>query len=399
MPVLKTPSGVHLFFDLMGLQDAPVVVFSNSLGTALEMWDRQAEALAGRYRVLRYDTRGHGRSEVIDRETSLDDLADDLAHLMDGLHIEAAHIVGLSLGGMTGQTMGFRHPGKVKSLCLLATAAAMQAPDLWNERIAKARGEGMTALVDAVMQRWFTPETQARDGASIAPVRDRFLRTAGVGYAVCCQAIRDMDLRAGIERITAPTLVISGAKDPATPVAAGQDIAMRIPGAEFVVVPNAAHLLNIEQTAIVNRHLVAWLDRLSDAAPRRAGGSTFDEGVANRKSVLGVEYVQNALEKGGAFAAPFQDFITRAAWGDIWGDPTLPRKTRSMLVLATCIALNREEEFKLHLRPALRNGVTLPELRALMMQSAIYAGVPAANGGFRWVREVLGEELHAERSL
>jgi 3-oxoadipate enol-lactonase/4-carboxymuconolactone decarboxylase len=393
MPVLKTAGGVHLFFDLAGPQDAPVVIFSNSLGTTLEMWDRQAEALAGRYRVLRYDTRGHGRSEVVDRAASLQDLADDLAHLMDGLHIAKAHIVGLSLGGMTAQTMGFRHPDRVLSLCLMATAAAMQAPDLWNERIAKARGEGMAALVDGVMHRWFTPETLTRNPASVAAVRDRFLRTSGPGYAVCCQAIRDMDLRAGIERIAAPTLVVSGARDPATPVAAGQDIAARIPGAEFVVVPNAAHLLNIEQTAIVNRHLEAWLDRKNAAAPHRTGGSTFDEGLANRKSVLGVEYVQNALDKGGTFAAPFQDFITRAAWGDIWGDPTLPRKTRSMLVLATCIALNREEEFKLHLRPALRNGVTLPELRALMMQSAIYAGVPAANGGFRWVREVLGDEL------
>jgi 3-oxoadipate enol-lactonase/4-carboxymuconolactone decarboxylase len=109
-----------------------------------------------------------------------------------------------------------------------------------------------------------------------------------------------------------------------------------------------------------------------------------------------VEYVQGALAKGGAFAAPFQDFITRYAWGEVWGDPTLPRKTRSMLVLATCIALNREEEFKLHLAPALRNGVTRAELRALMIQSAVYAGVPAANGAFRWAREAMGEELEAE---
>jgi 3-oxoadipate enol-lactonase/4-carboxymuconolactone decarboxylase len=115
-------------------------------------------------------------------------------------------------------------------------------------------------------------------------------------------------------------------------------------------------------------------------------------GLANRKAVLGVEHVQRSLENAGIFALPWQDFIGRAAWGEIWGDETLPWKTRSMLTLAMMVALNREEEFKLHLRPALKNGVSVEELRALLMQTAIYAGVPAANGGFRWAREVLGPE-------
>lgn len=394
MPVLKTARGVHLFFDLSGPPDAPVIVFSNSLGTTLEMWDAQAEALAGRYRVLRYDTRGHGRSEVIDRETSVSDLADDLADLLDGLHIGRAHIVGLSLGGMTGQTMGFRHPDKVASLCLMATAAIMAVPDLWNARIATARADGMTPLVEQTMTRWFTPGAVTRQAAAVADVRDRFGRISGVGYAVCCQAIRDMDLRPDLPRVTAPALVISGAKDPATPPAAGLEIAGLIPGAEFVLVPDAAHLLNIEQTSIVNAHLLAWLERQAGPGAPRQGGATFEEGLANRKAVLGVDYVQASLAKAGPFAMPFQDFITRYAWGEIWGDPTLPRKTRSIIVLTTCVALHREEEFKLHLRPALKNGVTLAELRALLIQAAVYAGVPAANAGFRWVREVLGEETN-----
>lgn len=135
MPVIKIANGTELFFDLTGPADAPVVAFSNSLGTTLEMWDGQAEALAGRYRVLRYDTRGHGRSQLIDQPTSLDDLADDLAGLLAALHIVKAHIVGLSLGGMTGQTMGFRHPARVSSLTLMATAAIMPDTNLWNQRI------------------------------------------------------------------------------------------------------------------------------------------------------------------------------------------------------------------------------------------------------------------------
>jgi 3-oxoadipate enol-lactonase/4-carboxymuconolactone decarboxylase len=394
MPVLKTARGVHLFFDLSGPPDAPVVVFSNSLGTTLEMWDRQAEALAGRYRVLRYDTRGHGRSEVVDRDTSLADLADDLADLMDGLHIGRAHIVGLSLGGMTGQTMGFRYPDKVASLCLMATAAVMAVPDLWNARIATARAEGMTPLVEQTMARWFTSEAFTHEPAAVADVRDRFGRISGVGYAVCCQAIRDMDLRPDLPRVAAPTLVISGAKDPATPAAAGLEIAALIRDAEFVLVPDAAHLLNIERPAVVNAHLLSWLERQAGAAAPRPSGATFEEGLANRKSVLGVDYVQGSLAKAGPFAMPFQDFIARFAWGEVWGDPTLPRKTRSIIVLTTCVALHREEEFKLHLRPALKNEVSLAELRALLIQAAVYAGVPAANAGFRWVREVLGDEAN-----
>lgn len=397
MPVLKTANGTHLFFDLTGPMDAPVIVFSNSLGTTLEMWDRQAEALAAHFRVLRYDTRGHGRSELIDKPTTLDDLADDLAGLLDGLHIQQAHIVGLSLGGMTGQTMGFRHPGKVKSLTLMATASIMPDRALWDQRIATARADGLGGLVEGVMQRWFTARTLAAAPSLVAPVKKRFSEISGVGYAVCCQAIRDMDLQPNLPEITAPTLVISGADDPATPVAAGSVIASLIPGAEFIVIPQAAHLLNIEQTAIVNRHLIAWLNQHTGDQPVRVGGATFEEGLANRKAVLGVEYVERALSKANAYGRPFQDFITRTAWGEIWGDPTLPRKTRSLLVLAITLALNREEEFKLHLLPAIdTNGLTLVELRAFLLQSAIYAGVPAANSAMRWARDVMGERLDAE---
>lgn len=393
MPVLKTASGVHVFFDLQGPEDAPVVAFSNSLSTTLEMWDDQVAALAGRYRILRYDTRGHGRSETIDRPTTMDDYADDLAELMDALHIPAAHIVGLSMGGRVAQSMGVRHPGKTLSLVIMASGAHFPYPDVWDQRMAQAKAEGMAGLAEAGMLRWFTPENRERLKDKVAVLRARFASLDPVGYVIACRALKEIPTIDDIRAITAPTLVIAGAKDPATPPIRSQEIFERIPNSEMIVVPEAAHMVAVEQADIVNRHLVAWLERYAGAAPRKAGGSSFEEGLANRKSVLGVEYVQASLDKAGPFAMPFQDYITRMAWGDIWGDPALPRKTRSMLVLTTCIALNREEEFKLHLRPALRNGVTLAELRALMMQSAVYAGVPAANGAFRWTREVLGDEL------
>jgi 4-carboxymuconolactone decarboxylase len=142
-----------------------------------------------------------------------------------------------------------------------------------------------------------------------------------------------------------------------------------------------------------NRHLAAFLDDLTGAKAVRAGRVSFEAGLANRKSVLGVEHVERSLKNAGAFAMPWQDFITRTAWGEVWGDPTLPQKVRSFVTLAMMVALHREEEFKLHVRPALRNGVTLDELQALLLQTAIYAGVPATNAAFRWVKEVLGDEM------
>jgi 3-oxoadipate enol-lactonase/4-carboxymuconolactone decarboxylase len=365
--------------------------FSNSIGTTVEMWNAQVRALADRYRCLRYDTRGHGRSPVVDREANIEDLSGDLAGLLDALGIGRAHVAGLSLGGMTAQSFAARFPERTESLTVMATSSYL--PHGWAERIEAVRREGMGAIADAVLARWFTPPFREAQPAQVAALRDRFLAMDPAGYAACCAAIRDLDLRGSNAAITAPTLIIAGADDPATPVSMMEEMRDRIPGAELVVVPQAAHILTVEQPEAVNGYLAAFLDR--HAAPTKApvGGVSFQSGLANRKSVLGVDHVQRSLERAGAFAMPWQDFITRTAWGEIWGDPTIPWKTRSMVTLAMMIALHREEEFKLHVRPALRNGVTIKELQSLLLQAAIYAGVPATNAAFRWTKEVLGDEL------
>src|SRR5919206_3972938 len=191
MPLIPA-NGVELFYDLTGPDDAPVVAFSNSIGSTIEMWDAQARALAGRYRCLRYDARGHGRSEVVDRPASIDDLADDLAGLLDALGIAKAHVAGLSIGGMTAQAFAVRHPDRLDALVLMATSAHMPPPDAWDQRAAIVRAEGMGAIVDAVITRWVTPAFAAESAGVVAPVRERFLQTDPRGYAVCCGAIRDM---------------------------------------------------------------------------------------------------------------------------------------------------------------------------------------------------------------
>ncbi len=385
-------NGTELFYDWTGRADGPVLVLSNSLGTSVEMWDGVAALLAPRFRILRYDTRGHGRSPAQQGPLSLKQLADDLIGLLDHCGIDRAYIGGLSLGGMTAQAVAIYHPHRMKSALLMATGPYLPPADNWNARAKTVREQGLGAIVDTVLTRWFTPDYFVTHAHRLAFYRSLFLANTAEGYAQCCEAIRDADLRPHLSLIKAPTLVIAGADDPVTSVAMGQALADAIPGATLSVVNHASHLLAIEQPHETAALIADFIERIEGAHPDALAVHAFESGLANRKAVLGVDHVQRSLEKAGAFAAPWQDFITRNAWGEIWGDPALPWKTRSLVTLAMMVALHREEEFKLHVRPALKNGVTLVELQSLLLQTGIYAGVPAANAAFRWVREVLGDE-------
>ena len=260
MPKIQA-NGIQLHYELAGPADAPVVMLSNSLGTRLEMWEPQMQVLAERYRVLRYDSRGHGRSDAPDGPYTMDMLADDALGLLDALEIERAHFCGLSLGGMVGQVLGAEHGDRLITLALCSTACHMPGRELWDERIRLAGEQGMAALVDAVVERWFTEEFRREPTVALERVQRMILETPPHGYAACCAAIRDMDLRELIPGIRVPTLVVVGDKDPATPRDKAEEIRSRIPGARLEVVPNAAHLLNIEQDVVFDAALTSLLDR------------------------------------------------------------------------------------------------------------------------------------------
>jgi 3-oxoadipate enol-lactonase/4-carboxymuconolactone decarboxylase len=392
MPLISA-NGVQLFYDITGPGDGTPILFSNSLGTTIEMWDAVVRRVAPYYKCIRYDTRGHGRSEVKGDSARLQDLAADAAGLLDALNIPRAHVAGLSIGGMTAQAMALAHPEKVMTLTLMATTAYLPPASAWEERAELVLKSGTGQLAEVTMGRWFTPGFRESHPEEVNRVLSRFLAIPGEGYAACCRAIRDMDLRDGLAALRVPTLIIAGEQDPSTPPAMSEDLKARMAGSELQLLSPAAHLLAVEQPAAVAELLLSFLTKHSGRAERASGGASFHEGLANRKSVLGVDHVERSLQNAGAFASPWQDFITRNAWGEVWGDPALPWKTRSLITLAMTVALNREEEFKLHLRPALHNGVTPDELRALLMQTAIYAGVPAANNAFKWVREALGPDF------
>lgn len=240
-----TADGVTLHYRIDGDAALPLLVLSNGLGTELAMWDPQIPALARAFRVLRYDTRGHGASSVPAQSITVEHLGRDVLALLDHVGVDRAHFCGLSMGGMTGMWLGIHAPDRLASLVLANTAARIGPPSMWDERIGVVDAQGMTAISDAAVARWFTPEFIAREPGAVAGVKVAFERTPAAGYVRCCAAIRDADLREAIARITMPVLVICGAHDVATPPADGQFIAQRIASARAVTL-DAAHLSNIE---------------------------------------------------------------------------------------------------------------------------------------------------------
>lgn len=244
-----------------GPEDGDVVVLSGSIGSNLSMWTPQVPALteAG-YRVVRYDQRGHGRTPVPDEPCSLADLGGDVVELLDELGVERARFVGLSLGGMTGMWLAVNHPDRIDRLVLCCTSAQLGTPEMWAERARQARTQGMTAIADGSIQRWFTADWRARNPQLAREYHHMTAATPARGYAACCEAIGSMDLVDDLPKITAPTLVIAGADDPATPPQEhGKPIADAIPGARFEIVEHAAHLGNVEQpqrfTSLILDHL------------------------------------------------------------------------------------------------------------------------------------------------
>jgi 3-oxoadipate enol-lactonase len=251
--------GARIHYEIEGPEDGPVLLLSNSLGTDLGMWSPQIPSLAARYRVLRYDSRGHGRSEAPEGPYTIDMLSQDAVAVLDAAGAERALFCGLSKGGMVGQWLGVNAPDRVGRLVLANTAAFIGAPEVWNQRIETVRAQGMAAIVPGVIDRWFTKPFQERAPDSVARIRDMLLATDPEGYAACCAAVRDMDQRQAIGAIRVPTLVIAGRHDLATSPEQGRLIADTIPGARFLEL-DAAHLSNIEAEAAFTRALLEFLD-------------------------------------------------------------------------------------------------------------------------------------------
>lgn len=254
-----TDDGCRLAYTLTGPETAPALVLAGSLGTDYSLWDRQADAFAERHRVLRYDTRGHGASDAPGGDYTIDRLGRDVLSLMDGAGVDRAHVCGVSIGGLTALWLAVHAPGRVHRLVLANTAARIGSLEFWAERLRLARAEGLDALAEVTMQRWFTERFRRAEPEVVERMRATLLRVPVAGYVGCCAALRDADLRDLAARVQAPSLVVTGTADVATPPAAGQALAAAIPRARLLEL-DAAHLSNIERAPEFTRAVLAFLE-------------------------------------------------------------------------------------------------------------------------------------------
>jgi 3-oxoadipate enol-lactonase len=243
-----------------GREEAPVLVLSHSLGCSVAMWEPQLAAFGERFRVLRYDHRGHGASPAPSGPYSIDEFGNDVVDLLDSLGLERVRFCGLSLGGAVGIWLGAHAPERLERAALCCTAARFATPEIWAERAATVRREqSVEPLADAVMERWFTPEFRRDQPERVAEVRAMLVATPAEGYAASCDGLADCDLHGVLAGISVETLVVAGADDPATPPAQAEELVAAIPGSRLEVIADTAHLANIEQTDVFNRTVLEFL--------------------------------------------------------------------------------------------------------------------------------------------
>ncbi len=259
MPTIDT-GGAQLHCRWDGPTEGRVLVLSNSLGASLEMWAPQVGPFSAAFRLLRYDTRGHGGSSVPTGPYTIEQLGGDVLRLLDAYQVERAAFCGLSMGGTVGMWLGAHAPDRFDRLVLCNTSAYFGPPEAFNARIEAVCRHGMAAVVDGILERWFTPAFQVADPATVARVREMLLATPAEGYVACCAALRDVDERGDLARITVPTLVITGSDDPSSPPGTGLALAAAIPGARCIELP-AAHLSNLGAASAFNAAVLGFLGR------------------------------------------------------------------------------------------------------------------------------------------
>ncbi|GHH95131.1 bifunctional 3-oxoadipate enol-lactonase/4-carboxymuconolactone decarboxylase PcaDC [Streptomyces capillispiralis] len=359
-----------------GPASAPPLLLGPSLGTSYALWDGVAPELSGAHRVVRWDLPGHGGSPaaLIGAGATVGDLADLVLALADALGIERFAYAGVSLGGAVGLQLAVHHPQRVSSLAVICSSAHFDGSAPWQERAALVRREGLAGLAGGADARWFT------SGFTVPELVRDHREADAEAYAACCDALAAFDLRERLAEITVPTLLVAGREDPATPPAHLRQIADAVPGAALVEIPGASHLAPAQCPEAV---LTALRAHFGGAARR---------GMEVRREVLGDAHVDRAQARQTPFTARFQDVISRYAWGEVWTDPTLTRRERSMITLTALVAHGHYDELAMHVRAARRNGLTPEEIGAVLLQTAVYCGVPAANSAFATAQRVLAEE-------
>ncbi|MGW3950278.1 bifunctional 3-oxoadipate enol-lactonase/4-carboxymuconolactone decarboxylase PcaDC [Streptomyces sp. NPDC004752] len=421
------PNTLQYRFD--GPEDAPVLILGPSLGTTWHMWDRQVPELARQWRVFRFDLPGHGGAPAHPAD-SVAELSARLLATLDALGVQRFGYAGCALGGAIGMELALRHPERLASLTLVATSPRFGTADEFRQRGVVVRTNGLDPIARTSPDRWFTGGFAAAQPA-ITEWAVQMVRTTDPGcYIAACEALAGFDVRPELGRIGVPTLVLVGSEDQVTGPAEARTLVAGIPDARLAVVPGASHLVPVEQPAAVTDLLVrhfssAWQSAIDSgtgqmaivaapakpvlaAAPQAAPiaeiapplappqptgrPDTYETGLKIRREVLGDAHVDRAMTQSDDFSGDFQEFITRYAWGEIWDRPGLDRRSRSCVTLTALVAGGHLEELAFHTRAALRNGLTPDEIKEVLLQTAVYCGVPAANSAFRVAQQVVREE-------
>lgn len=376
--------------DFGGSTEAPLLILGPSLGTsAATLWGPVAQRLCAHAHIVGWDLPGHGRSAPSEPFT-IEDLAAAVLQVADRMNAQMFHYVGDSLGGCTGLQLLLDAPHRIHTATLLCTGSAIGTPESWRERADTVRAKGTAALLADTPQRWFAPGFTARQPGVSAALLDSLRHTDPESYAHACEALAAFDVTERLAEIVTPVLAIAGRDDVPTPPESLQRIASGVENGEFVVLDDTGHLAPAEAPERVAA-LVAEHVGLPRPTLTRTVDDIYTAGMAVRREVLGDAHVDRAVAATTDLTADFQRMITEYAWGGIWTRPGLDRRSRSMITLTALIARGHHDEFAMHVRAARRNGLTNEEIKELIMQAAIYCGVPDANAAFRIASQALSE--------
>ncbi|MFN3865774.1 MAG: 4-carboxymuconolactone decarboxylase [Demequina sp.] len=386
---------------LGGSPAMPLLVLGPSLGTsARSLWSRCAAGLTDRFEVLAWDLPGHGSNVGSAEPFTMAELAAGVLEMVDDMLAErdastsTFTYAGDSVGGAVGLQLLLDAPARIDSAVLMSTGARIGEPDAWRTRAASVRASGTPSMIEGSAQRWFAPGFLEREPEVSATLLHALQDTDDEGYALVCEALADFDVRERLGEIRPRVLAAAGLLDVPTPPADLAAIASGVRNGRLVVLDGVAHLPPAEQPAEVARLIRGHADAGQPVAAPTTVAGVRDAGMAVRREVLGDAHVDRATAAITDLTADFQHFITQYAWGSVWTRPGLDRRSRSLITLTALVARGHHEELAMHVRAARTNGLTNDEIKELLLQTAIYCGVPDANTAYRIAQRVLDELDH-----
>lgn len=378
---------------LGGSPSLPLLVLGPSLGTsARALWSRCAARLGDRFEVLAWDLPGHGSNSEVSEHFTIADLAAGVRTLVDDVLTDRGEpggsftYAGDSVGGAVGLQLLLDLPTRVDRAVLVCTGAVIGTPESWQERAALVRSSGTAEMVERATRTWFAPGFPHLEPVVATELLQSLRDADDEGYARVCEALAGFDVRHRLADIRTPVVAVAGSVDPATPVAGLQEIASGVRNGLLVVLDDVAHLAPAE---VPDR--IARIIRDDPEPTSTVATESRSPGMTVRREVLGDAYVDKALAGATDLTRDFQDFVTDYAWGGVWTRPGLDRRSRSIVALTAAVAGGHHQELAVHVGGALTNGLTRAELTEVLLQTAVYCGVPAAQSAFRVAQQVLNE--------